>query len=81
MDEDTLTGLSQRDEAFWVGLTLLFGGLAIPDGIALGGQELNGVVVACGAIVLTVRLLVGIVRLLGVAASAGIDGYRSGRNS
>lgn len=54
MDESTLTALSQRKAAFWIGVVCLFGGGVVPGSVRVGDQELAGIVIALGAVVLTV---------------------------
>ncbi|PSQ65612.1 MAG: hypothetical protein BRD24_06450 [Halobacteriales archaeon SW_9_67_24] len=64
MDESTLTALSQRKAAFWIGVVCLFGGGVVPGSVRVGDQELAGIVIALGAVIPTVRLLVGIFHIL-----------------
>ena len=70
MGESSLTALSQRKEAFWIGVVCLFGGGVIPDSVRVGDQELAGIVITVGAVIITGRLLVGIFRILRTAFDA-----------
>ena len=54
MDESTLTALSQRKAAFWIGVVCLFGGGVVPGSVRVGDQESAGIIIALGAVVLTV---------------------------
>ncbi|WP_134671771.1 hypothetical protein [Halorussus marinus] len=76
---ETLTALSQRDEAFWVGLALFVLGVLAPETFSLGGVGLSrGLVVVGGGILLT-RVLVGGFRILKTTIEAGVGGYREGK--
>ncbi|WP_254537404.1 hypothetical protein [Halomarina litorea] len=79
MSDDTLTALSQRDEAFWIGLALLLGGSLLSDP-STTGPDLGAILAALGGVVLTVRILVAVFSLLETTALAGRVGYREGRN-
>ena len=76
MEEDTLTALSQRDEAFWLGLLLLISGNLIPRTVRLGDLELAHVIVILGGLILVVRLLVGVFRLFRTAVKEWLLGYQ-----
>lgn len=76
---DTLTELSQRDEAFWIGLALFLLGVVTPETFLLGGIELSRVLIWIGGGILLVRVLVGICRILRTTAEAGVFGYREGK--
>lgn len=80
MPDDTLTALSQRPEAFWIGLALLLGGGLVPDGILFAGHELGWLLMTLGGLIITVRLLVGIFRILRNTALAGWIGYTEGKS-
>jgi hypothetical protein len=80
MDESTLTSLSQRNEAFWIGVICLLGGGFIPQSIRVSGQELAGIVIALGILIITVRLLVAISRILRTSVGAGRIGYSDGKS-
>lgn len=77
----TLTALSQRTEAFWVGLVLFLLGVSIPAAISLGGIGLSRILIFLGGSILLIRLLVGSLRILQTTAKAGIIGYREGQNN
>jgi hypothetical protein len=82
MSAPSLLELSQRDEAFWVGLVLLLGGSLLAQFLTPAGttpDTLAWSVAALGGVVLTVRLLVGVARMLGVIGGEAADGYREGR--
>ncbi|WP_049902788.1 hypothetical protein [Halococcus agarilyticus] len=76
MDESTPTALSQRKAAFWIGVVCLFGGGVIPESVRVGDQELAAIIIAFGAVILIVRLLVGIFRILRTSFDAYHVGYR-----
>ncbi|MFC6862823.1 hypothetical protein ACFQGE_05040 [Halomicroarcula sp. GCM10025817] len=78
---ETLTELSQRNEAFWIGLALFLLGIITPETLLLGELELSGVLVWVGGGILMVRVLVGIYRILRTTAEAGIFGYREGKQN
>lgn len=80
MSEDTLTALSQRDEAFWIGLVFLVGGGVVPEGYHIGGQELAGICIALGAVIITVRLFVSVFRIIRTTAEAGAGGYSDSKS-
>jgi len=75
---DTLRALSQRREAFWIGLTLLALGALAPRSLPLGGIELSRVLLVIGAGILLTRHAVGVVSILSTTARAGLAGYREG---
>jgi uncharacterized membrane protein len=78
---DTLTELSQRNEAFWIGLALFLLGVITPETLLLGGIELSRVLIWIGGGILMVRVLVGIYRILRTTAKAGVFGYREGKQN
>jgi uncharacterized membrane protein YhhN len=78
---DTLTELSQRNEAFWIGLALFLLGVITPDTLFLGGIELSRTLIWVGGGILLVRLFVGIYRILRTTAEAGVFGYREGKQN
>lgn len=78
---ETLTALSQRDEAFWVGLALFLLGVITPESLLLGGVSLSGVLIAIGGGILLIRTLVGCFRILKTTAEAGVIGYREGQRN
>lgn len=80
MPDDTLTALSQRPEAFWIGVVLLFGGAFVPANVEIGGLNVAGLLIAFGIVIITVRLLVGIFRILRNTALAGWIGYSEGKS-
>lgn len=79
MEEATLLELSQRDEAFWIGLVVLLSGLLVPETIHLGSIALATVLIGVGALVLSVRLLVGVGSILRTAVRAWRAGRARGR--
>ncbi len=78
---DALTELSQRNEAFWIGLALFLLGVITPETILLGGIELSRVLIWVGGGILMVRVLVGIYRILKTTAESGVLGYREGKQN
>lgn len=78
---ETLTELSQRNEAFWIGLALFVLGVVTPETLLLGGIELSGVLIWIGGGILLVRILVGIYRILRTTGKAGVFGYREGKQN
>ncbi|REA00873.1 hypothetical protein DEQ92_18865 [Haloferax sp. Atlit-6N] len=78
---DTLTELSQRNEAFWIGLALFLLGVITPESLLLGGIELSRVLIWFGGGILIVRVLVGIYRILRTTVEAGVFGYREGKQN
>jgi uncharacterized membrane protein len=78
---DTLTELSQRNEAFWIGLALFLLGISTPDTLLLGGIELSRTLIWVGGGILMVRVLVGIYRIMRTTAEAGVFGYREGKQN
>jgi hypothetical protein len=78
---ESLTALSQRNEAFWIGLTLLLLGVLTPETVSLGGIGLSRALIILGGGLLLVRVLVGVVRFLKTTAKAGLAGYREGKNN
>ncbi|MFC6991494.1 hypothetical protein ACFQH3_06835 [Haladaptatus sp. GCM10025707] len=79
MDESTLTGLSQRDEAFWIGLALWAVGIATPQTLELAGIGLGDVLAGLGMLILTTRILVGSYRILKHGYVAWRYGYAEGK--
>jgi uncharacterized membrane protein len=76
---DTLTELSQRNEAFWIGLALFFLGVITPETLLIGGIALARVLIWIGGGILMVRILVGMYRILKTTVEAGVFGYREGK--
>ena len=80
---DTLTELSQRNEAFWVGLALYLLGVFLkavpPEPVVLGGIEPAEVLILVGGGVLVIRILVGSYRILRTTGETGVVGYREGK--
>ena len=77
---DTLTALSQRNEAFWIGLAIFALGVITPQDLLLGSVELSRLLIVLGGGILVVRLLVGCFRILKTTAKAGVIGYRDGKH-
>lgn len=78
---ETLTELSQRNEAFWIGLALFLLGVVTPETLLLGGIELSGFLIWMGGGILLVRVFVGIYRILRTTGKAGVFGYREGKQN
>lgn len=78
---ETLTELSQRNEAFWIGLVIFLLGVITPETLLLGGIELSRVLIWVGGGILMVRILVGMYRILRTTAEAGVFGYREGKQN
>jgi CHASE2 domain-containing sensor protein len=78
---ETLTALSQRNEAFWIGLALFLLGVITPETLLLGGIGLSRVLIFIGGGILLIRTLVGVFRILKTTAMAGAIGYREGQRS
>ena len=78
---ETLTALSQRNEAFWIGLALFLLGVITPESLLLGGIGLSRVLIFAGGGILIVRTLVGCFRILKTTAIAGRIGYREGQRN
>lgn len=78
---ETLVALSQRNEAFWIGLVLFILGVITPDTLLLGGIRISRVLIFIGGGILLTRLFVGVFRILKTTAKAGIMGYRRGKRT
>lgn len=78
---ETLTALSQRIEAFWLGLSLFFFGLISPEFLFLGGNRLSELLIVLGGGILLIRILVGSFRILKTTAKTGVLGYREGQDN
>ncbi|MHB9285668.1 hypothetical protein ACKVMT_01345 [Halobacteriales archaeon Cl-PHB] len=78
---ETLTALSQRNEAFWIGLAIFLLGVVTPETLRLGGVELSRTLIVLGGGILVVRLFVGVYRILTTTATAGTTGYRDGKRT
>lgn len=78
---ETLTALSQRNEAFWIGLSLFLLGVITPEDFPVGGMELSGVLVWIGGGILLTRTLVATFRILRTTAGAGVVGYNEGKTN
>jgi len=78
---ETLTELSQRNEAFWIGLALFLLGIITPETLLVGELELSRVLIWMGGGILLTRALVGIYRILNTTAQAGMFGYREGKRN
>ncbi len=81
MVADTLTALSQRDEAFWIGLGLLVAGALVSSFTQSSNPPVGEVLGILGATALAVRLLVGLYEIFRTSAEAGRTGYREGRDN
>jgi hypothetical protein len=75
MDRSTFVPASQRDEGFWIGLSMLISGFLVPEAIALGTANLAGFLIGTGALVLAVRVLVATLLILRTADKAWRQGY------
>ena len=78
---ETLTALSQRNEAFWIGLALFLLGVLTPETLLLGGIGLSRFLIVLGGGILLLRTFVGCVRILKTTAEAGVVGYREGQRN
>lgn len=78
---ETLTALSQRNEAFWIGFALFFLGVITPKTLSPGGVELSTTLVFIGGWILLIRILVGSFRIVQTTVKAGVLGYRDGRGN
>lgn len=78
---ETLTALSQRNEAFWIGLALFLLGVITPESLLLGGIELSRALIVLGGGILLIRTFVGCFRILKTTAKAGVIGYREGQRN
>ena len=78
---ESLAELSQRTEAFWIGVALFLLGVATPETLLLGGIDVSRTLIWVGGGILVVRILVGIFRILSTAVEAGVSGYREGRQN
>lgn len=78
---NTLTALSQRNEAFWIGASILVLGLVTPETISLWGVALSRTLVFLGGGILLVRVFVAIFRILKTTVRAGVLGYSEGKRS
>lgn len=76
---DTLIALSQRTEAFWIGLGLLALGVLTPGTLSLWGVGLSRSLIFLGGGMLLVRLAVGLGLFLKTTVEAGVGGYRDGK--
>lgn len=76
---ETFIELSQRNEAFWIGLVLFLLGAITPETLLLGGVKLSRVLIWIGGGILLTRLLVGIYKILRTTVEAGVFGYHEGR--
>jgi hypothetical protein len=77
---DTLTELSQRPAAFWLGLGLFLAGVLLAQVASEGGvlavaQALRWL----GLGILALRLVVGIYRIFRTSARSGVAGYEEGK--
>ncbi|RZV12537.1 hypothetical protein BDK88_0075 [Natrinema hispanicum] len=79
MVADTLTALSQRNEAFWIGLGLLFTGALVSSFVQISNPPVGEILGILGVTVLAVRLLVGLYKILRTSAKAGRTGYQESK--
>ena len=79
MVADTLTALSQRNEAFWIGLGLLFTGALVSSFVQISNPPVGEILGILGVTVLAVRLLVGLYKILRTSAKAGRTGYHESK--
>lgn len=75
----TLTELSQRDEAFWLGLGLFVAGLVLTPSGPVESGGVGQLLLLVGSTILVARLLVGVFRIGKHALVAGRIGYGEGR--
>lgn len=78
---ETLTALSQRNEAFWIGLAIFLLGVITPENLLLGGIGLSGALITLGGGILLMRLFVGAYRILNTTVQAGTIGYSEGKRT
>lgn len=78
---ETLTALSQRIEAFWLGLSLFFFGLITPESLLLEEIGVSRLLIVLGGGILLIRVLVGCFRILKTTGKAGAIGYREGKDN
>jgi uncharacterized MAPEG superfamily protein len=76
---DTLTALSQRTEAYWIGLGVFLIGVVTPQTLHIPNVGLSRSLVFIGGGILLVRLFVGVCRIFRTTAKAGKTGYREGK--
>jgi type III secretory pathway component EscR len=74
MTHSILTSLSQRNEAFWIGLVLLLSGGLVPENIYIG-TTLAGILIGLGVLIITIRILVAVVVILQTAFEGWQYGY------
>jgi len=77
----TLTALSQRNEAFWIGLGLLIAGALVSSFTQITSPPVGEMLGILGVTVLAVRLLVGISTILRTSVKAGRTGYQEGKQN
>lgn len=78
---ETLPALSQRIEAFWIGMALFLLGVITPESFLLGGIGPSRLLIFAGGGILIARTLVGSIRILKTTAIAGRNGYREGQRN
>ena len=78
---ETLTALSQRNEAFWIGLAIFLLGVVTPENLLFGGIGLSSALITLGSGILLLRLFVGVYRILNTAIQSGTIGYREGKRT
>jgi hypothetical protein len=76
-----LASLSQRDEAFWVGMALLVIGSFTPESLHVGTIGVSEALLISGTSILVIRILVGVFRILQIALKSYKNGYKDGQRA
>lgn len=61
---ETLTALYQRNEVFWMGLSVVVLGILLPESLGFGGINFPRLFIVTGGGLLITSVFVGIYRLL-----------------
>jgi hypothetical protein len=64
MDEAAVSDESNLGDTYWAGVALLFGGIALPDGVGVAGYELGTAAIVVAAVVLLLPLATSCSRCL-----------------
>ncbi len=78
MSTPTLTALSQRNEAFWIGLGLMVLGAILSANAPPGEVGVGTVLGGLGTLIIITRVLVALYRIFRTAITAGVVGYWEG---
>lgn len=76
-----IASFSQRDEAFWIGLTLWIVGGLTSESLHIGMLGVSEVLLISGTSILAIRVIVGVLRILRIALKSYKTGYNDGRRS